>query len=201
MKNLKALMIFMIVFLMSTGAGYVYARGGGHMGGGGFRGGEGHGEEFRGGEGERSGEFRGEGERGEGERGEGGEGKHEDNGQHGKHNNNTVNVYGGGWGWGWGAGDALAGVAVGEAIGEASQPTVIVEQEQTPTQQQPPVQQQMVAGAPAYGARVKSLPAGAKSKDVNGVMAYVANSVWYRPYFGPDGVDYMVVSPPPADSE
>ena len=90
---------------------------------------------------------------------------------------------------------------MGEAIGEASQPSTVIIDEQAPAQQQVPVQQQMVAGAPAYGTRVKALPAGAKSRDVNGVMAYVSNSVWYRPYFGPDGVDYMVVSPPPKEED
>lgn len=69
--------------------------------------------------------------------------------------------------------------------------------------QQPPatVIQQQVAGAPAYGTEVTTLPPGAVSRSVNGAVAYEANSVWYRPYFGSNGVYYEVVSPPPSDDD
>lgn len=102
----------------------------------------------------------------------------------------------GDWGWGWGAADdALAGMAIGAAIGAAaSQPsTVIVEQPATT------VIQQAAPIAPAYGTQVTVLPPGCTAQNIHGTMAYTNGSVWYRPYFGANGVYYEVVSPPPAE--
>ena len=106
---------------------------------------------------------------------------------------------GGGWsggGWGWGAADdALAGMAVGAAIGAAaSQPSTIVVEQPSTT-----VVQQSAPAAPAYGTQVTQLPGGCTSQNVHGVMAYQCGSTWYRPYFGANGVYYEVVSPPPAE--
>ena len=182
--------------LMMPALDSAHARGGGgHMGGGrmggGWSGGRGGGGFEHGG-----GEFRGGGDRpgehGSGERHDGDQGKH--NRDNNNNNNNTNNYYGGG-GWGWGAADdALAGIAVGAAIANSSQPsTVIIEQPQAPASQQ------MVTGAPAYGTDVTTLPSGAVSRNIHGTMAYEANNVWYRPYFGSNGVYYEVVSPPPAE--
>jgi hypothetical protein len=41
-----------------------------------------------------------------------------------------------------------------------------------------------------------SLPAGAKSANINGVQYYVAGPTCYRPQFGPNGVYYEVVANP-----
>ncbi len=193
-----------------------FARGGGgHMGGGG-RGGGGGG--WSGGHG---GEYRGGGDHGDhgnhGDHGDWGHGDHGDHGDwghgdHGRHNNNnnnnnnsgnTTNNYtanGGGWGggWGWGAGDdALAGMAVGAVIASAaSQPsTVVVEQPSTT------VIQQAAPAAPGVGSEVATLPQGCQARNVNGVMAYESNGIWYKPFFGPNGVYYQVMPPPPADSQ
>ncbi|MFA6078284.1 MAG: hypothetical protein WC779_00860 [Candidatus Omnitrophota bacterium] len=163
MKNMKPLVVLVIMLLMLTGVEYVYARGGSHMCSG------------HRGECDPAGR---EGERGRNEERD----RHDDD--------NAVNVYRGGWGWGWGP----AGVLVAdEVVDEPS--TVVVEQEQAP------VQQQTVAGAPAYGTIVTDLPPGSMVKHVQGVTAYENNSVWYRPHFGDDGVDYMVIAPPPSDNE
>lgn len=108
----------------------------------------------------------------------------------------TVNGNGGDWGWGWGAGDdALAGMMVGAAIASnRSQPsTVIVEEPSTTVVQQP------VPASTAYGTQVTTLPAGSTAENVNGTMAYRNGSVWYRPYFGSNGVYYEIVPPPPAE--
>ena len=186
MKYIKLAAILMAAaMVMLPDPNCVYARGGGHFGGGRMGGG------WSGG-------------RGGFERG-GGEGDHGQHGDHGRHDNNNnnnnnsgnnVNVYGGGDYWGWGAADgALAGLAVGTAIGASSQPsTVIIEQ-------QAPIPQQTVTGAPAYGTQVTILPAGAAARNTNGTMAYQCGSVWYRPFFGSSGVYYEVVPPPPAGNQ
>lgn len=184
----------------------VYARGGGgHFsgggrGGGGWSGGRGGGGFERGG----GGEFRGGGERpgehGSGEYhggGQGGHGRHNNNNNN--NNNNTNNYYeGGGWGWGWGAADdALAGMAIGAAIGAASQPSTIIVENQAPADSSQ--QQTSPNGMPQIGTQVTTIPPGAVSKNVNGIMAYECRGAWYRPYFGSNGVYYIVVSPPPTE--
>ena len=191
MKYIKLMAILMVaVMIMLPGSNYLYARGGGHFGGGRMGGGWSGG---RGGFEHGGGEFHG-----------GGEGDRGQHGDHGRHNNdnnnnnnsgNNVNVYGGGGDWGWGVADgAIAGLAVGAAIDASSQPsTVIIEQ-------QAPVPQQTVVGAPAYGTQVTTLPPGCVSRNVNGTMAYECGPIWYRPYFGSSGVYYEVVPPPPAES-
>ena len=203
MKNIKILIISIAAAaLMMPALDFAHARGGGgHMGGGGRGGGGWSGGRWGGGFERGGGEFRGGGERpgehGSGERHDGGQGKHNRNNNNNNNNNNTNNYYGGGggWGWGWGAADdALAGMAVGAAIANSNQPQTIIVQQPPAT-----VIQQTVSDAPAYGTEVTMLPPGAISRNIHGTMAYEANSVWYRPYFGSNGVYYEVVSPPPAD--
>ena len=188
MKYIKLIAILMVVvMIMLPGSNYLYARGGGHFGGGRMGGGWSGG---RGGFEHGGGEFHG--------GGEGDRGHHDDHGRHSNNNNNNsgnnVNVYGGGGDWGWGVADgAIAGLAVGAAIGASSQPsTVIIEQ-------QAPISQQAVARAPAYGTQVTTLPPGCVARNVNGTMAYECGPVWYRPFFGSSGVYYEVVQPPPAE--
>ena len=97
------------------------------------------------------------------------------------------------WGWGWGAADtAIAGVAVGEAV----QPTTVIVDQSSATGDQ-----QSAPNAPAYGTDVTVLPSGAVSRNVHGITAYQCGSVWYRPYFGSNGVYYEVVAPPPPDNQ
>ena len=196
MKNINILAITVAAaVLMLPAFDGVYARGGGgHFSGGGhggWSGGRGGGSGFHGG-GERPGEH-GSGEYHGG--GHGGHGGHHDN--HNNNNNTTNNYYGdGGWGWGWGAADdALAGMAVGAMIGAAaSQPsTVIIEQPPAG----PSGQQASSNAKHSIGTQVTTIPPGAVSKNVNGVLAYECKGVWYRPYFGSSGVYYVVVSPPP----
>lgn len=214
MKTLRTIVITIAVTVMILpGFNSVCARGGGHMGGGahegGWSGGRGGGDFGRGGgdfdRGGRGGDW---GERGDGQWRQGGGDRpgphdHGDHGDHTRHDNNNntynktnnVNVYGGNpdWGWGWGAADdALAGMAVGAAIGAASQPSTIIVEQPSTTVVQP--------SAPAYGTQVTVLPAGCQSRNINGIMAYQCGSVWYRPYFGASGVYYEVVPPPPAQN-
>ena len=169
MKYIKLMMITMAAVLIALpGFNSVYARGGGgggsHGGGGGSHG---------------SGGWNGGGRVGGGDQ------------NHDRRNEHYNNDYHDG-GWGWGAADgAIAGLAVGAAIDEASQPsTIIVDEQPADTVQQP------ASGSPAYGTQVTVLPPGSVSRNVNGTMAYECGSVWYRPYFGSSSVYYEVVPPP-----
>ncbi len=54
----------------------------------------------------------------------------------------------------------------------------------------------VVAPALPSGSVYSSLPAGAEAVSINGVQYYVAQGVYYRPYFGSNGVYYEVVSNP-----
>jgi hypothetical protein len=61
----------------------------------------------------------------------------------------------------------------------------------------------VVTPAPAYvapavpiGSIYYTLPYGAQSANINGVQYYVANGVYYRPYFGSNGVYYQVAPNP-----
>ncbi len=205
-KKLMSFLAFVAVVLLCTGN--VYARGGGGGGFGGGRGGGGwsgggrggFGSEGRGGDfGSRGGEmpgYHGSGEYHGG--GQGDHGNHHPNNNNNNNNNNNYYVNGGGWdgGWGYGAADdALAGVAMGTMIGAATaQPsTVIVEQPTT-------VVQQVVPGAPPVGTQVTTLPGVCTAQNVSGTMAYQCGAVWYRPFFGANGVYYQVVPPPPAQT-
>lgn len=210
--------VMLAIAVSGMGAGELLARGGGHFGGGGRAGGgwSGGRSEFHGGDTERGGGSferggdrpgrRGEDfdrgawqdKRGDHDRRHDGDRRHDNN----NNNNNTtyspnVNVYGNGWGnddWGYGvAAGAITGMAMGAAIASAdSQPTTVVVEQPTT------VIQQTVTGAPAYGTQVATLPPGAQSRNVNGIVAYEASGVWYRPYFGANGVYYEVLPPPPA---
>ena len=210
MKYIKLMMIVIAAAsLMLPGFNDAYARGGGgggHMGGGGgheggWSGGRGGGDFERGGGGRGGGEGRGGdwGDRGDhGDHGDHGDQNRRNNRNNNNNTTNNVNVYGGGWGgddWGWGAADgALAGMAIGAAIGSAAQPSTVVVEAPSTT-----VIQQSYPAAPAYGTQVTTLPEGCTSQNVNGVMAYQHGSTWYRPYFGSNGVYYEVVAPPPAE--
>jgi len=191
--------VFDGVYARGGGGGGGHFSGGGH-GGGGWSGGRSGSFEHSGNFERGGGEFQGRGDRpgehGSGERRDGNHGRHDNN----NNSNNTVNVYGnGGWGWGWGAADdALAGMMIGAAISSAnSEPSTIIIEE-------PPANssgQQAPANAmPQIGTQVTTIPPGAVSKNVNGIMAYECKGVWYRPYFGSSGVYYVVVSPPPENS-
>jgi hypothetical protein len=54
----------------------------------------------------------------------------------------------------------------------------------------------VVAPAIPIGSIYYALPAGAQSANINGVQYYVANGVYYRPYFGSNGVYYQVAPNP-----
>ncbi len=205
MRHIKISIVLMAIAPVALFGVYdASARGGFHGGGGGgFHGGGYHGGgESRGGD-FHGGEFHGGGEHGGG----GNRGDHGDHGDHHGNNNNrnnnngnttnNVNVQGyGGWGgggWGYGAADgAIAGLAVGAALGAASQPsTVIVEQ---PEASQP----QQLPAIPQIGAQVVMLPPGCQSRNINGALLYQSGTAWYRPLFGASGVYYQVVPPPDA---
>lgn len=106
------------------------------------------------------------------------------------------------WHRGWGCGGVstgtavaagMAGLATGAMIGAAaaSHPVVVAP---APVVVAPaPV---MVAPAVPIGSIYYSLPYGAQSANINGVQYYVANGVYYRPYFGSNGVYYQVAPNP-----
>ena len=54
----------------------------------------------------------------------------------------------------------------------------------------------VVAPALPAGSVSYSLPTGAEAVSINGVQYYVAHGVYYRPYFGSNGVYYQVVGNP-----
>jgi len=89
---------------------------------------------------------------------------------------------------------AVAGLVVGTAIGSAAQPSTVIVDDQTPAAQPAAV------SAPAYGTQVVALPAGSVTKNVQGATVYQCGSVWYKPYFGSNGVYYEVVPPPSENS-
>jgi hypothetical protein len=90
---------------------------------------------------------------------------------------------------------------VGDALSSSSQPSTVVVEQQV-TQQQPAwMTSQQVPGAPAYGTRITTIPAGSREKTVMGTTAYENNGVWYRPVLGESGVYYQVVSPPPPEGD
>ncbi len=53
----------------------------------------------------------------------------------------------------------------------------------------------LAPGAPV-GSVHYSLPPGAQGANIKGVQYYVADGVYYRPYFGSNGVYYQVVGSP-----
>jgi hypothetical protein len=92
----------------------------------------------------------------------------------------------------------FAGLAVGAAIGRASQPAVVVAPAPVyaapyPYYPPPPV---VVPATAAIGSIYYSLPPGAQSANINGTQYYVLGSTYYRPYFGSNGVYYEVVANP-----
>jgi len=78
---------------------------------------------------------------------------------------------------------AVGGLAIGAAAGaaaaSAAQPTTVVVQQ-----------------GPAVGSIVSSLPDSCQLMTVNGKTYYQCGSIWYKPTFGADGVDYKVVNVP-----
>jgi hypothetical protein len=86
---------------------------------------------------------------------------------------------------------AVAGLAVGAAVADASRPTVVVQQ---PVVVQPAPY--VVQGGMPLGTQIAALPGGARSMVVNGVNFYQYGSTWYKPYFGSSGVYYEVVPAP-----
>ena len=90
------------------------------------------------------------------------------------------------------AAGAVAGLAVGAAIADASRPAVVV-QPAPVIVQQPAV---VVQSAMPFGTQLAALPGGARSMVVNGVNYYQAGPTWYKPYFGASGVYYEVVPAP-----
>ena len=190
--------LFGIQPAMARGGGFHGGGGGDFHGGGGGgwsggRGGDFHGGGDFGGGGERpgrGGEFHGGGDHGWGDHGDHGNRGDRNNNNNSNNNNNTynVNAYGND-DWGWGAADgALAGLAVGAAIGSAaSQPSTVVVDNTTVVQQPPTF--------PA-GTKVTVLPDGSQVRNVDGAPLYQSGSTWYKPYFGSNGVYYEVVPAP-----
>ena len=103
--------------------------------------------------------------------------------------NKNVTVDGDGW-YGYGAAEgAVAGMAMGAMIGSAaasssnnSEPSTVVVQ-------------QTVNVLPV-GTNVSMLPQGSEGKNIGGTQYYTCGGVWYKPYFGANGVYYEVVSDP-----
>lgn len=90
------------------------------------------------------------------------------------------------------AAGAVAGMAVGAAIADASRPAVVVQQPAVIVQPPPVVVQ---SGMP-LGTQLAALPGDARSMVVNGVNYYQSGATWYKPYFGSSGVYYEVVPAP-----
>lgn len=90
------------------------------------------------------------------------------------------------------AAGAVAGMAVGAAIADASRPAVVVQQPAVIVQQPAVVVQ---SGMP-LGTQLAALPGDARSMVVNGVNYYQSGATWYKPYFGSSGVYYEVVPAP-----
>jgi hypothetical protein len=85
-----------------------------------------------------------------------------------------------------------AGAVVGSAVARASTPAVVFAPAPVVVAPAPVV----VAPAIPIGSIYYSLPYGAQSANINGVQYYVAGGVYYRPYFGSNGVYYQVVANP-----
>lgn len=90
-----------------------------------------------------------------------------------------------------------AGAMIGSAVARANTPTVVVAP--TPVYAAPyyvappPV---VVAPAAPIGSIYYSLPPGVQSAYINGVQYYVLGGIYYRPFFGSNGVYYQVVPNP-----
>lgn len=109
------------------------------------------------------------------------------------------------WHGGWGCGGVstgtavaagmaglAAGAVVGSAVARASTPAVVLAPAPVVVAPAPIV----VVPAIPIGSIYYSLPYGAQSANINGVQYYVAGGVYYRPYFGSNGVYYQVVANP-----
>lgn len=91
-----------------------------------------------------------------------------------------------------------AGAMVGSAVARASTPAVIVAPANVYAAAPVVVTPAPVVMAPAVpvGSIYYSLPAGAQSANINGVQYYVSGNLYFRPYFGNNGVYYQVVANP-----
>jgi hypothetical protein len=117
-------------------------------------------------------------------------------------------VYGGCWHGGWGCGSVstgtavaagLGGLAVGAAIGAATRPPVVVAPAPIIVNPAPVIVNPapvVIQPAVPIGSVVYTLPYGAQSANINGTQYYVANGVYYQPFFGSNGVYYQVVQNP-----
>jgi hypothetical protein len=88
---------------------------------------------------------------------------------------------------------AVGGVAVGSmmtANAQAKAPTTTVVENYPPYGYQP-----VPSGPPAMGSTVYSLPPGAYETTVNGSTYYMANGVYYKPFYSGSQVVYMVSQP------
>jgi hypothetical protein len=116
------------------------------------------------------------------------------------------------WHGGWNCGGVstgtavaagMAGLATGAMIGSAASktyvPPVVVAPAPVVVAPAPVVVMPaavVVQPAIPIGSIYYALPADAKGANINGVEYYVANNVYYRPYFGSNGVYYQVVANP-----
>lgn len=123
---------------------------------------------------------------------------------------NTGNTYNvttdGDWDDYGAADEALAGMMFATTLGMVARSASQQQQQQqsspsTVVVQPTPVvvvnNQQPGSAAPVIGSQTVTLPAGAQSQTVNGMLFYTCGSTWYKPYFGSSGVYYEVVQGPP----
>ena len=96
-------------------------------------------------------------------------------------------VYRGCWHGGWGCG----GVITRPPVVVAPAPIVVAPAPVIVNPSPVVIQPTIPIGSTYY-----SLPAGAQSANINGTQYYVANGVYYQPFFGSNGVYYQVVANP-----
>lgn len=120
---------------------------------------------------------------------------------------NTYNVTTNGDWDGYGAADeAMAGMMFATTLGmvarsasqqqQQSSPSTVVVEQPAPVVVVNNQQPGPSAPAPVIGSQIVTLPAGAQSQTVNGMLFYTCGSAWYKPYFGTSGVYYETVPPP-----
>src|ERR1700712_112068 len=90
---------------------------------------------------------------------------------------------------------AVAGLAVGAAIGNASPPPPVYVQQPGAVYIAPPPVYVSQPYLP-LGTQVATVPYGSRNMQVNGQTFYQSGSVWYKPYYGSSGVYYEVVPTP-----
>ena len=88
---------------------------------------------------------------------------------------------------------AVGGMAVGSmmtANAQSQAPTTTIVENNPPYGYQP-----AAYGTPAVGTTLYSLPAGAFPTTINGTTYYMANGVYYKPFYSGSQVVYMVSQP------